>query len=728
MFNGARGPLRLDRVLPLTGYFDKMSGKAGDVLNLKASVAAPGLVQARVLRVRSGDGNPAGPGMVFEPVAELPDFQAVTQAIDIGSYAVLPEVATTGSVTFAMNIQPWLLCGTPSVLADGQGWRLCVDDTGLHLQIGAVRLDLMKPLRRKFWYRIWLSFDAKAGTAILGCRGIQGPQRPADHDADGTLEAAVQMQALPGPTSLAARLENGASRDHFNGRLEHPCLIEQAFRAVPDMAQNMLAHWDSTVGIDSQILTDTGPNAAHGRLVNVPTRALRGSAWRGQAMNWSEAPKDYAAIHFHEDDLYDCGWQTSLVLRINPDWPSGVYLVELTKDDAIDRLPFYVLPEAGKRKKICVLGSTYTFQAYANFARGNLDQALRDRMAAWDVPKHNPDDYDIYGFSMYNYHPDGSGHHFSSRLRPMMTMRPGFLTFCDANGSGIRHFPADTHLLWWLDNQGYDFDVVTDEELDFEGVAALAGYDVLLTGSHPEYHTTETWDALMDFQKSGGSFCYLGGNGFYWRLERNTALPGMLELRRAETGMRNWGTEPGENYHQLRPTYGGLWRRAGRAPQQLCGVGFSAQGAFTGSHYRINPEALASDGAGLLAGIKGPEFGDYGLNGGASAGFELDRADPELGTSPAAIILASSVDHDAGFTPPPEDILAPGVSKTGEPVDRLIRSDILWYPTQWGGQVFSAGSIFFCGSLPVQGGDNDISRLLNNVLTRMLGATTGGTV
>jgi len=383
-------------------------------------------------------------------------------------------------------------------------------------------------------------------------------------------------------------------------------------------------------------------------------------------------------------------------------------------------VPFYVLPDPLHKKKICLLGSTYTFQAYANFARGNLDQALRQRMAEWEVPKHNPDDYDIYGFSMYNHHPDGSGHHFSSRLRPMMTMRPGFLTFCDARGSGIRHFPADSHLLWWLTAEGYAFDVITDEDLDDEGVAALDGYEVLLTGSHPEYHTTETWDALMDFQKRGGHFCYLGGNGFYWRVERNQDLPGMLELRRAETGMRNWGTEPGENYHQLKPTYGGLWRRAGRAPQQICGVGFSAQGGFTGGHYRINPEtANSAVAAELLAGIKGPEFGDFGLNGGASAGFELDRADPELGTSPQAVILASSVAHGPGFTPPPEDILAPGLSKTGAAFDSLIRSDILWYPTEWGGSVFSTGSIFFCGALPVNGGKNDISRLLRNVLGKM---------
>ena len=51
-------------------------------------------------------------------------------------------------------------------------------------------------------------------------------------------------------------------------------------------------------------------------------------------------------------------------------------------------------------------------------------------------------------------------------------MRPGFLTFHDPRGSGMRHYPADLHLLAWLEAKGFDFDIVTDEDLDDEGVGA----------------------------------------------------------------------------------------------------------------------------------------------------------------------------------------------------------------------------------------------------------------
>jgi N,N-dimethylformamidase len=41
-----------------------------------------------------------------------------------------------------------------------------------------------------------------------------------------------------------------------------------------------------------------------------------------------------------------------------------------------------------------------------------------------------------------------------------------------------------------------------------------------------------------------------------------------------------------------------------------------------------------------------------------------------------------------------------------------------WFDCPGGGEVFSVGSITFCGSLPVNHFDNDISRILDNVLKR----------
>src|SRR5439155_22949635 len=139
--------------------------------------------------------------------------------------------------------------------------------------------------------------------------------------------------------------------------------------------------------------------------------------------------------------------------------------------------------------------STYTYQAYANHARASTDADFRERVAAWNAYPHNADDHPEYGRSTYNRHRDGSGICYSSRLRPVLTLRPRYLTFLDARGSGLRHFLADTHLLDWLEAHGIRHDVVTDEDVEAECSALLAAYATGLAVSRPEYETARTLGA-----------------------------------------------------------------------------------------------------------------------------------------------------------------------------------------------------------------------------------------
>ena len=119
---------------------------------------------------------------------------------------------------------------------------------------------------------------------------------------------------------------------------------------------------------------------------------------------------------------------------------------------------------------------------------------------------------------------------------------------------------------------------------------------------------------------------------------RGTPTPRMDSL--AEDGLRAWAAEPGEYYNAFDGTYGGLWRRSGRPPQMLAGVGFTAQGAFNGSYYRRKCHDPAYEW--IFEGVEGDTIGDFGLSGGGAAGFELDRYDPRLGSPENAVILASS--------------------------------------------------------------------------------------
>ena len=726
------------KYLPITGYLDNVSGRPGDSFDVKVSAQGVNKYKADVVRIICADPNPVGPGLKYESQNfELAEFYpARSQCIDLGSYGEVPASSCfiAPNMLIGLLVQPGILRNSSSVLAssqnlDGDGWILELSDQEIKFSYKSTdapveSIAVTISMRCSSWYHIWAGYDVLEGRLLLGCQS----------KSDGALsvqERSTELNKLDDCSRLtfAAKKTNNQSADHFNGRLEDPAIYAKlpASNCPPVLPQEaghgeIVAWWDFSIGIGTQTLVDRGSRGLGGRLVNIPYRGMRGINWTGKSMHWQDSPREYAAIHFHEDDLHDCGWDTDFSFKIPTTARSGVYGLRLRQGDSQDILPFYVLPaNDNKKNKICYLASTFTYQAYANHARGNCDEDMRSRIKDWSATPHNPDDYPIYGQSTYNFHPDGTGTSISSRLRPVLTHRPGFLTFMDNEGSGLRHFSADSHLLNWFDEAGIEFDVITDEDLDNEGLSLISSYSTVITGSHPEYHTSRMLDYLQSYRDQGGKFIYLGGNGFYWKIARIPSLPGVIELRRAEGGIRAWATAPGESYHQIDGEYGGLWRRNGRPPQKFVGVGFSAQGLFEGSYYRRMPDSFKSEANWIFEGVTEEKLGDYGLSGGGAAGFELDRADSALGTPEGTIILARSENHSDSFVTVPEELLTHINTVTGENPADLIRAEIVYGKLPGGGEIFSVGSICFCGSLNYNNGNNGVSKMLRNVVRRFAG-------
>jgi N,N-dimethylformamidase len=158
----------------------------------------------------------------------------------------------------------------------------------------------------------------------------------------------------------------------------------------------------------------------------------------------------------------------------------------------------------------------------------------------------------------------------------------------------------------------------------------------------------------------------------------------------------------------------------GRAPQATAGVGFSTQGFDLSSYYRRTEGSFDPRAAFIFRGIsKDKRIGDFGLIGGGAAGLELDRAAPELGTPPNAIVLASSENHTDSYQLVPEEFLetTPGLGGQENP---LVRADMVFYETEGGGGVFATGSIAWAGSLSHNNYRNNVARITRNVLRRFL--------
>jgi N,N-dimethylformamidase len=717
--------------LPITGYLDRFSRRPGETFIAHLSVRDGGSYRARLARVLSGDPNPRGPGVRFENLSHRFDqsFAGRRQGIRLGSYGIVdagPARDARTPCTWTVLVRCGIADAGQVLLAEetkGAAVTLLIGANGATARIifGSATIEVATgtPVQATRWYRVWLAADPTSGRVLVGQQPLDG--------APVTAEATAPALILPFAGAVLFAAEHAAAPEHhFIGKLEDPAILRGFVESWPDvgvsleaMSADLLAGWDFSRGIDTQAVHDIGPQSCHGRLVNMPTRAVVGTRWSGREQCWRHAARDYGAIHFHADDLGDCNWQADFTWTVPDDLRSGAYALHLTCEAGEDWLPLYVLPKRqGPFARIAFLASTFTYQAYANHARPAIDQGYYDRVADWGAYPYNPVDYPIYGHSTYNKHGDGSGIAFSSRHRPILTMRPGFLTFHDANGSGMRHYPADLHLLAWFEAKGFDFDIVTDEDLDDEGVALIAPYRTVLTGSHPEYHTLGTLDALAAYTGQGGRLCYLGGNGFYWRVARDKVAPHLIELRRAEGGVRTWAAEPGEYYHQTDGQLGGLWRRNRRPPQMLAGVGFSCQAAFEGTYYRRLPASHDPRFAWMFDGINDDVIGDYGLSGGGAAGFELDRADPMLGTPDGTVILARSENPLPSFFTVTEELLSPTHTINGEKVEDLSRGEIVYFDTPSGGAVFSVGSITFCGSLWRNGFEGPISQLLENVVRR----------
>ena len=118
----------------------------------------------------------------------------------------------------------------------------------------------------------------------------------------------------------------------------------------------------------------------------------------------------------------------------------------------------------------------------------------------------------------------------------------------------------------------------------------------------------------------------------------------------------------------------------------------------------------------VFEGIEDKIIGDFGFSGHGAAGFELDRRDEKLDQGMKITTLAQSFDEKNQFVLVPEEVLTHLTNLSGGPEADVKRADMVYFKTAKGGQVFATGSITFCGSLPWNEYDNNISTLLRNVV------------
>ena len=553
---GAAAGRGTEPVVPgVVGYVDALSVAPGETLSLHVSTDAERWT-AQLVRLLCAELRPEGPSLRETEVQSVPSVErdGIRQQTAVGSYVRAEIPVDSIDIASGFSCRVFVM---PTLPGDGQqalvshrgadvqsGWSLRLNDHGavslwLGSDGGAMTIDLDAPLVRGCWYLVVAAVDPNAAVIQLACRPVGtraanrvwiGRGREQRKTAPLTV---TPRRVLGGPLLLASGWldEQGQPHERLDGRLELPMLVsgatgldrlltlEDATAERTVQTLGALAAWDFSAGLGHTGLRrfrhveDIGPHRWHGCCVNHPTRAVTSHTWDSNEMDFRHAPKEYAAVHFHRDDMTDCAWKPQAKIEIPADLTSGVYALRLRSSgengEQADRVPFIVRPTRNRANApLLLVLPTNSYLAYANdhvAVDSPRVQMMVRRVLGFDEFDLFRHEHRELGASMYEAHPDGTGICYSSARRPILTMRPQVETF----NARAWQFTADMQIVDWLDRANRAFDVVTDIDVNREGAELLGRYRCIMTGTHPEYATRQMLDAFGTFLDAGGRFVYL---------------------------------------------------------------------------------------------------------------------------------------------------------------------------------------------------------------------------
>jgi len=285
-------------MLPITGYVDRWSVRPGEEINFMIGVRGGGRYRARIARVICGDPNPQGPGYREIPVswALEGEHDGEEQLVAKAPGSIFPcsiWAPANGPIVFAATIWPTLIAADRQAVLSWRG-----GDAALTLGIGAKESSAGSPRPRASSMSTSASPSPSAPGTIspacsiqpLGrCNWLRRRARPGSIAASAPRKRPAKSVRLSGAGAAAVAAEHSGdgAHLHFNGKIERPrivagvggivCGARDATHRRRDTQRDHHCRWDLSIGIPTDMAADIGPAKAHGRCVNLPTRAMTGS-------------------------------------------------------------------------------------------------------------------------------------------------------------------------------------------------------------------------------------------------------------------------------------------------------------------------------------------------------------------------------------------------------------------------------------------------------------------
>ena len=317
-----------------------------------ASSHQPGPAEVDVTRIVCGDPTRYGPGFDERPVDAIDSWSVELdeQPLTPGSYGVasVDGVPSAQRLGLRVWVMPTLLDRPARIVTLT---ARASDASPGSSEFEALRLDLVDgravastsvagtetqvlvdelALTRNRWYLLDVELDTEAGklSVSLVTARSDSPGRDsveagrlsdmafveleAELDAsagDDRVRHGVRVAATSGALVGAAALAPvelwlgaGPGGERFDGRVARPIL----------RSGNFSASWDLAANLAGRQVPARNPSCGPVVLHQLPTRAITGPAWDGSAHRWIDNPAHFDAVHFHHDDLYDAGWETTV--------------------------------------------------------------------------------------------------------------------------------------------------------------------------------------------------------------------------------------------------------------------------------------------------------------------------------------------------------------------------------------------------------------------------------
>jgi N,N-dimethylformamidase len=555
---------------------------------------------------------------------------------------------------------------------------------------------------------------------------------------DGKLagEAAFADTVRPGKTALriGAYGQEGEAVNFYNGDIAMCAIYDRALsedqvkKRFSDRGLNvpkddrLLACWPFTEERGKQV-ADASDFGRDGRIINRGTWMIGGPSFNASAINRHDSDYDPTkdekrghGLRLATDEIYNARWKVSHRFRVPADAKSGVYAgrfdFKLKGKSMRYHTSFIVRrPEYKPKAPLLVLVSSNTWLAYnsvpfpVNHGKGLVN------MGTGGLANSHPG---APKYSFYSDHRNGQPTYKVGLKVPWPAGGPN-KTYI---GGGYSHLlRGERFLHLWLDKHGYEYDVITDRDLD-RNPEILKRYKAVLVNGHSEYWSARAYDGLDDYLNAGGAAVVMSGNTMFWRVSFDETGE-VMECRKFGGGIGGRRlAKVGELYHSHDFKRGSLMRFCGYPAWKLVGLECIGWGGGNFANYQVDvPDHFLFAQPHKTGLKKGDPFGFTKGKTGA-VGHEYDvrlstllRAtkNPALKglVEPEGIVTIASSQSNRNIL----DFNAVAHSKRVG--DEQTIAEIIYWERPQGGRVFHTGSIATAWAMYY---DESLSNLVRNVL------------